>query len=494
MDTLRSPETGAATQHRPEEYLTGRVEVDAEEKECALVYARVSHEDSALSDLSIPQQIETCRAECERRGWEVLDVFQDAGKSAYSDSDEREGFQDLIRSALDSRGEPTPVTRIVVDKMDRFSRDEYVNIYYKRQLLPQHNIRVFSVAERFDNNTGTGRTMERIREAMDIGRSEEIARDTMRAMVQNANAGHVCGGKAPWGYKAKKTPIGRDTHGNEKTRTDWVPDPKTRADVKRLFGLLADGVSLHRIPQVMNEEGRPSPCSGKWGKTSIYDLARKVYIYEGTYIWNMGHIEEWRDENGKKHKSRRLKDPRTWARKENAHQPLIAPEVAGKVRERFPLQLDSPEMYWREQRKLTDAQRPEGRKRGGHSQPVDGTNNRNRNSRWLLTGLAVCGDCGNGLVNYKHSRKRKDGSVWLAYRCGGYHRTAGAVCRSYYVPAEKFEDVVLRGVAESLADRMGGRDVEGRSARSPHGFARMPSSVCSVLKGKRRNGSCRYST
>lgn len=391
-------------------------------------------------------------------------MFQDAGRSACSDSDEREGFQDLMRAALRSQRERTPVSRVVVDKMDRFSRDEHVNVLYKRQLLPQHGIRVFSVAERFDSSTGSGRTMERIREAMDIGRSEEIARDTMRAMVQNAAVGHVCGGKAPWGYKARKTPIGRDAHGNEKTRTDWVPDARTRADVRRLFALLAEGASTYRAAQVMNEEGRLSPSGGKWTKTTVYDLARRVYVYEGTYVWNMAHVVEWRDD-GKKHKSRRFKDPRTWTRTENAYDALVSPDVASRARAGFPLQLDSPETHWRQQRKLVDATRDAGTKRGGHSQPADGVNNRNRNSRWLLSGLAVCAECGNGLVSYTHNRPRKDGSVWLAHRCGGYSRTSGAVCRSYYVPAERFEDAVLEGVAQSLSERLGGKDVQRQIRR-----------------------------
>jgi len=215
--------------------------------------------------------------------------------------------------------------------MDRFSRDEYVNFLYKRQVLPQHGIQVFSLAERFDNSTGSGRTMERIREAMDIGRSEEIARDTMRAMVQNASEGNVCGGKAPWGYRSTKTPIGTDAHGDQKTRTGWEPDPETREDVRRLFGLLADGVGIHRVAEVLNEEGRPAPSGGLWTRTTVYDLARKVCIYEGTCIWNMGHVVEWRDEQGKKHRRRVLKDPATWVRRAKAHEALIAREVAQRV-------------------------------------------------------------------------------------------------------------------------------------------------------------------
>ena len=62
-------------------------------------------------------------------------------------------------------------------------------------------------------------------------------------------------------------------------------------------------------------------------------------------------------------------------------------------------------------------------------------------------------------MGYRHSRERKDGSAWLAYRCGGHHRTNGSMCRSYYVPAEGFEDAVLQGVADRLASKLGRSEV-----------------------------------
>ncbi len=459
MANDRDAMSQASEQPLPSEYLVGRVARTENGLVRALIYARVSHHDSAVSDLSIPQQIESCEGECQRQGWEVADVFQDAGLSAYSDSDEREGFQAAIEAVRKSQGDRVPISLIVVDKMDRFSRDEYVNVHYKRQVLPQLGVQVFSLAERIDNSTGAGRMMERVHEAMAIKSSDDTAEATMRAMVQNAGQGHVCGGKPPWGYVALKTSIGTDTRGNTKTRTDWVPNDDVRDDVERLFGLLADGVGIHRGARVMSDEGRPSPSGGKWAANSVYELARKVYIYEGTYIWNMGRTEEWRDGSGKKHRRNMLKDPRTWVRRCNAHESLITPEIAAKVRSAFPLQNDGEEVYLRQQRKLADTRRSNGEKLGGHSIPADGIANAGRNSRWLLTGVSLCGGCGGSLAGYQHSRRRKDGTRWLAYRCGRHHRTGGSDCRSYYVSADKFERAVMEGVAERLASALGKQEV-----------------------------------
>jgi len=68
-------------------------------------------------------------------------------------------------------------------------------------------------------------------------------------------------------------------------------------------------------------------------------------------------------------------------------------------------------------------------------------------------------------VSYTHNRKRKDGTTWKAYRCGGYHRTGGTLCHSFYIPADRFEEAILRGVAERLADRFGGKDTRAHIRR-----------------------------
>ncbi|MBM3477213.1 MAG: hypothetical protein FJX75_28430 [Armatimonadetes bacterium] len=137
---------------------------------------------------------------------------------------------------------------------------------------------------------------------------------------------------------------------------------------------------------------------------------------------------------------------------------MIDPDTAAKVRARF-AQDDSPERYHRQRRKIADELRPKGEKVGGHSQPADGINNHSRNSRWVLTGIAMCGGCGNNLVGHRHTRKTRSPGVWHYYLCGGYHRTNGGVCRSYYVPAERFERAVFEGVSERLATEFGRREV-----------------------------------
>ena len=78
----------------------------------------------------------------------------------------------------------------------------------------------------------------------------------------------------------------------------------------------------------------------------------------------------------------------------------------------------------------------------------------------MLTGIAVCRSCGSGLVSYTHGRKRKDGTVWQACRCGAYHRSGGSECQSYFIPGGKIERLVLQGVAERLAQHIAAGDAQ----------------------------------
>ncbi|MBM3498038.1 MAG: hypothetical protein FJX74_05145 [Armatimonadetes bacterium] len=157
-----------------------------------------------------------------------------------------------------------------------------------------------------------------------------------------------------------------------------------------------------------------------------------------------------------------LKEPRFWIRTVGAYPALIDPETAARVREQFPLQNDSPELYERQQRKVADSVRPRGEKRGGHTQPGDGINNHSRNSRWLLTGIAVCEACGGNLCGHRQASNGHGGGPWLYYQCGVYQRTGGSDCRYFYIPAEPFEGAVVESVAERLASDMGRREVRSR--------------------------------
>ena len=118
--------------------------MSAESKKVA-IYARVSTEEQAERDLSIPFQLERCRYHAQGNGWEVVKEFVDAGESARTDK--RPEFQKMIASA---RVKEFDV--ILVHKFDRFARNDYDFITYEKE-LEDLGIVVESMSEPGDAST-----------------------------------------------------------------------------------------------------------------------------------------------------------------------------------------------------------------------------------------------------------------------------------------------------------------------------------------------------
>ena len=78
----------------------------------AAIYCRVSTKRQADSDISIPDQLNQCRAWCEAEGIEVAAEFIEPGASARSD--DRPVFQDMIAQASSPEG---PFDTIIISSI-----------------------------------------------------------------------------------------------------------------------------------------------------------------------------------------------------------------------------------------------------------------------------------------------------------------------------------------------------------------------------------------
>jgi site-specific DNA recombinase len=104
--------------------------------------------------LSTAIQEKACRAYCEQRGWHVVDVYIDEGRSAYRRGVRRRQFERLMADV-----EAGVIDTVVVYRLDRLTRsaaDFYQNIW---QRLNEHDAEFVSVNENFDTTTAMGRAM-----------------------------------------------------------------------------------------------------------------------------------------------------------------------------------------------------------------------------------------------------------------------------------------------------------------------------------------------
>jgi len=85
----------------------------------AAIYCRIS-QDRAGAGLGVTRQQDDCRALCERRGWEVIEVYADNDVSAYSGK-VRPAWQRLIGDV--QAGNIDAVVGWHVDRLTRSPRE-----------------------------------------------------------------------------------------------------------------------------------------------------------------------------------------------------------------------------------------------------------------------------------------------------------------------------------------------------------------------------------
>lgn len=155
------------------------------------VYARVSTEEQAERDLSIPFQLERCRYHAQGKGWEVVKEFVDAGESARTDK--RPEFQHMITAA---RSKEFDV--ILVHKFDRFARNDYDFVIYEKEL---EDLEIFleSVSEPGDASTPAGYIGRRMMQVISSWYSKNLAVEVKKGMQRKVETGGWPK-KAPLGY------------------------------------------------------------------------------------------------------------------------------------------------------------------------------------------------------------------------------------------------------------------------------------------------------
>ena len=145
------------------------------------IYARVSTEEQAERDLSIPFQLERCRYHVQGKGWEVVKEFIDAGESARTDK--RPQFQEMISAA---RAKEFDV--ILVHKFDRFARNDYDFITYEKE-LEDLGIIVESVSEPGDASTPAGYISRRMMQVISSWYSKNLAVEVSKGLQRKVETG-----------------------------------------------------------------------------------------------------------------------------------------------------------------------------------------------------------------------------------------------------------------------------------------------------------------
>ena len=242
-------------------------------KKIAVIYARYSSDKQR--EESIEAQLKVCHAYAEQKGYLVRNEYIDRALSGRRD--DRPQFQIMIKNSKKKNFE-----KVIVYRLDRFSRDIYDFAEYKKALL-KNDVKLESATEYIPDNS-LGIMVEAIISGGNASYSVELAEKVKRNMDLNAEKCLSNGGTVPLGFKLEKIDPTA-----EKSKKKYVIDEETAPIVKEIFTKYADGKSIKEICDSLNERQLKSSKGVAFNKNSLHSILKSrkylgIYIYDGKEI------------------------------------------------------------------------------------------------------------------------------------------------------------------------------------------------------------------
>lgn len=287
------------------------------------IYTRVSS-DEQVDGFSLSAQSEHCTGYATQKGWQVIRVYEERGRSGKSTL--RPEFQQMIRDA-----EAKQFDVIVVHKLDRFSRSLVdLLVYFGR--LNELGVTLVSVSEDFDFTTPWGKLMLGVLGSVGQWYLDNLRTEITKGKKERARQG-FWNGRLTWGYttpkklRAKLQQLGDDYKGGSVEQTEYsrqadlienvleecdnlnettaVPCPFAAPGVRRAYELYATSVhSDQEVAKILFDEGYR--VDGRKGNTIISKdmiedvLQNKFYIGMTSYGRRVpGQKREWMPGNHK---------------------------------------------------------------------------------------------------------------------------------------------------------------------------------------------------
>lgn len=196
----------------------------------AVLYCRYS--STQQTENSIDGQLRECHRFADYHGYKIIGEYIDRAKSGTS-VEQRDDFLRMISDAKKQQ-----FAYIIVYRFDRFARNRYDSVVYKRQLAIS-GVRVISATEAVADGPD-GAILEAMYEAMDESYSRRLSAITLRGIQEATRKGIWCSA-IPFGY-----------HTEDKRLTI---DEKEAPAVREIYTQYADGKTKTEIANWLNEHG-----------------------------------------------------------------------------------------------------------------------------------------------------------------------------------------------------------------------------------------------
>lgn len=321
------------------------------------LYARFSSDNQRTE--SIDAQLRAMRGYCEQHNYDIVETYVDEAKSATTDR--RPAFQRMIN---DSSTHSFNI--LLVHKLDRFARNRYDSAVYKRE-LKKNGVVVYSVLENLDDSPESI-MMEAVLEGMSEYYSQNLAREVMKGLQENALQCKHTGGKPALGYDVD--PI---------TKKLVINEGEAEA-VRVIFEMYGNGHGYTEIIDTLHYRGFKTKFGNDFKKNSLYGILTNPK-YQGIYTYNRSSAK---DSEGRRN-SHLYKDDEEIISIEDGCPQIIDRALYAKVQ----------------------ALMAEHKHTGGR---------RNAKESYLLSGKVYCSECGHSMVgNHRNCGRSK--LPYITYRC-----------------------------------------------------------------------------
>lgn len=348
----------------------------------AVIYARFSSNNQR--EESIDAQIRECTKYAENNGYVIVNSYCDSAKSGTSA--EREQFQKMVTDS-----EEQDFSYVIVHKLDRFSRDKYDSVHYKKRLR-NNNVRVVSCLEHLSDDPESI-ILESVLEGMSQYYSANLSREVMKGLKENAYKCKHTGGMAPLGFDVEKETL------------KYVINEEEAEIVRKIFTMYAGHHGYSEILEHLNKSGYKTKLGRPFSKSSLNAIIKNEK-YRGIYVYN--RKKEF-DFNRKRRPT--LKSESEVIRIEDGMPRII-----------------SDDLFFKANHLATKKQLKSGTYNAKH--------------HYLLSGLIKCGECGASLSGNSRTGGRSS-SMYSSYRCSTKTNKKAGKCNCKEIRKEYIEHFVL---------------------------------------------------
>ena len=348
---------------------------------------------------TIDDQVAVCRERADREGWTIIDVFTDfaiSGAAGISE-EQRPGL-----AAMLARVQRGGVDQVLAESTDRLARHQG-DSHSIREQLDFYNTRLFTLSDGVVTEiTGTFKGL------MDAQFRKELS-----AKIKRSQRGSVAAGRSPagiaYGYKTANRidDCGRPVRGLREINDDQA------VVVRRIFHEYAAGRSARDIASGLNADNIPGPRGSHWRASTINgDAARSHGVLRNElYVGRLVH-----------NRTSKVAEPitRTVRIRPNAVEDRIVNEVPH-------LRIINDELWEAAQERC-----------GSY---VGVQLHRTVRPRRMLSGLGVCGLCGQGWIVIGSER-------WGCTK----HKADGSCANNRQITTGEYERRVLAGLTERMLD------------------------------------------